>query len=281
MMTGTTGLTTIMVCGAGHSGSTLLGMILGSHSRAAYIGEGGKVRYLGDEKKPMRKRVCKICGEDCPYWSSFRPDPDQPLHPQLAKLFQASILVDTTKDERWIAERGEDTLAAGGQAVLIFLTRDGRAVVNSRIRKYPDRDPAAQIQQWVDKIATSRAVFEAHQGPKIQVRYEDLADNTEAVVRAICACAGIDYEPAMLNYTAKRHHLLGGNNGTQFLLARAQYDDPEKAFVTLSDRTRDYYGEHSGKIDLDLRWKDELSHAHAALFEELAGAVNEPIKWGA
>ena len=70
-----TGPVSVMICGAGHSGSTLLGMILGSHSQAFYMGEGGKARYLGDEKKPLRKRVCKICGEACPVWSVHVPRP--------------------------------------------------------------------------------------------------------------------------------------------------------------------------------------------------------------
>jgi len=274
-------LKAILVCGAGHSGSTLLGMILGSHPDAFYMGEGGKVRYLHDEKKPLRKRVCKICGETCPVWSGFHWDGDTPLYPRLAAHTGASLIVDTTKDERWIEARAAELKASGGEPILLFLTRDGRAVVNSRIRKYPERDPFAQIRQWTDKMETSQALYDVFDGPKMRVRYEDLATDSETVVRAICALAGIDFTPAMLDYKATEHHVLGGNSGTQFLVARERFDDPEKAFVSLGDRTRDYYGKHSGKISLDLRWKEELSPAHAALFDQLAGTVNDPIKWEA
>ncbi len=280
-MTASSVLKTIMVCGAGHSGSTLLGMILGSHSHAFYMGEGAKVRYLADEKKPLRKRVCKICGEACPVWAGFVWDRSKPLHAQVARHVDAQVIVDTTKDETWIEARSQETRALGGQAALLFLTRDGRAVVNSRIRKYPERDPAAQIRQWMDKMETSRALFDAFDGPKLHLRYEDLALDTAATIRQVCDLTGLAFEPAMLDYTATPHHVLGGNSGTQFLLAKAQYEDPDQAFVSLSDRTREYYGKHSGKIDLDLRWKHELSSAHASLFEAMAGAVNEPIKWEA
>lgn len=274
-------LTSMMVCGAGHSGSTLLGMILGSHPDAFYMGEGGKVRYLHDEKKPLRKRVCKICGEACPVWSRFRWDAAQPLHAAVSAHTGASIIVDTTKDEEWIRDRAAETRTAGGRPVLIFLTRDGRAVVNSRIRKYPERDPADQIRQWSDKIATSRQLFDAFDGDKIEIRYEELAVETERVIRRVCRTAGITFHPSMLDYTATDHHVLGGNSGTQFLLAKARLDNPEQAFVSLSDRTRDYYGQHSGRIDLDLRWQEEMSTAHLALFDRLAGTINEPIKWEA
>lgn len=275
------GLKTVGVCGAGHSGSTLLGMVLGSHSRAFYMGEGAKVRYLHDAAKPLRKRVCKICGEGCPIWSKFQWDKDQPLHAQLAEFTGAELIVDTTKDEGWIAARAEETRVAGGTPYLIFLTRDGRAVVNSRIRKYPERDPGDQIRQWADKMASSGALFDAFEGPKRELRYEDLASDTEATVRDLCAWLGIDYEPAMLDFASTPHHVLGGNNGTQYLAAKAVFDDPERAFVSLTERTRSYYGDHSGRIELDLRWKSELSAEHAALFEAMAGDINAKIKWEA
>ncbi|NJL20821.1 MAG: sulfotransferase [Leptolyngbyaceae cyanobacterium SM1_3_5] len=39
------------IAGAGHSGSTLLGFILGSHSQGFYCGEAAKTRYLQDDSK--------------------------------------------------------------------------------------------------------------------------------------------------------------------------------------------------------------------------------------
>lgn len=275
----TSPLRSVSLCGAGHSGSTLLGMILGGHSSAFYMGEGGKVRYLHDERKPLRKRVCKICGDDCPIWSRFQWDQAGALYPQLANHVDARMIVDTTKDERWIEARSAEMRAAGGIAALLFLTRDGRAVVNSRIRKYPERDPTDQIRQWADKIETSDALFQAFDGPKMRVRYEELATNPEAVTRRVCDLLKLDYDAEMLNFDQHPQHVLGGNSGTQFLVARNQFEDPQKAFVSLGERTREYYGEHAGGISLDLRWKDELSSEHEALFERLAGRANAELKW--
>lgn len=270
-----------MVCGAGHSGSTLLGMILGSHSAAFYMGEGGKVRYLHDEKKPMRKRVCKICGENCPVWSNFHWDKGRALYPQVAQHVGAKIIVDTTKDEAWIEARSAEFIAAGGQACLLLLTRDGRAVVNSRIRKYPERDPETQILDWKAKMERSQALFEAFDGLKTVVRYEDLAVDTEREVRRICDVIGVEFDSGMLDFAATPHHVLGGNSGTQYIVARERFEDPDAAFVSLNSRTRDYYRDHSGGIELDLRWKTELTPVHEALFDRLAGGLNESMKWEA
>ncbi|WP_417491567.1 sulfotransferase [Maricaulis sp.] len=269
-----------LMCGAGHSGSTLLGMILGSHSQAFYVGEGAKIRNLGDENKPLRKRVCKICGENCEVWAGFRWDRDRPLYEQVAAHVHRTVIIDSTKDESWIEARAAEMNSSGQQACLIFLTRDGRAVVNSRIRKYPERGAEAQIRQWMGKMALSQALFDAFEGPKLQISYEMLSTQTETEVRRVCDLMQIEFEPSMLRFAEQSHHVLGGNSGTQFIAAKTRFDDPDDAFVSLTERTSGYYENHSGGIELDLRWKQELDPAHLALFNQLAGAVNAQFSVG-
>ena len=270
----------VMICGAGHSGSTLLGMILNGLPGAFYMGEGGKARYLHDLKKPLRKRVCKICGVDCPVWSKFHWDRDHALYPQVAEHVGASIIIDSTKDQYWIQDRATELKTSGGEPYLIFLTRDGRAVINSRLRKYPDHDPRTQMEDWMAQITRSQVLFDQFSGAKLRLRYEELATEPERVTRALCDFLGVEYTPSMQDFQATPQHPLGGNSGTQYVAARGQLDDPEEAFVTLTDRTRSYYETHSGSISLDLRWKTEMSNAHKALFQQVAGAFNEPIQWG-
>lgn len=273
-------LTGVMICGAGHSGSTLLGLILGRARGAFYIGEGAKVRYLNDPKKPLRKRACKVCGEACPIWSSFRWDEDHPLYRQIAAHVGAGIIVDSTKNPAWIRKRAAELKAAGDAAGLIFLQRDGRAVLNSRFRKYPERDAAEQIEAWKAQIAASQGVFEAFAGPKIAIRYEELATSPDTVVRAICERFGLPYADDMLAFTDGESHPLGGNTGTQFVAARDRVDGDPDAILQLTPRTKGYYANHSGDIRLDLRWKTEMSAPNLALFNALAGEFNAAMAWG-
>lgn len=270
-------ITGISICGAGHSGSTLLGMVLGSAPGAFYVGEGAKIRYLHDEKKPLKKRVCKICGEACEVWSGFHWNRNEPLYRQVAAHTASSIIVDSTKNPDWIEDRTAELKASGDRAVLVLLLRDGRAVINSRLRKYPDRDPEQQILDWMAQVDRSEALFAGFEGPKIRIRYEEFASDPETAARQICNLAGIAFRSEMLDFAARPHHPLGGNNGTQFLVARQQSAD---SFVSLPNRTRDYYKDHSGGISLDLRWKRELKPEHAALFEQVAGRFNTSLKWG-
>lgn len=279
-MTSDQRLTGVMICGAGHSGSTLLGLILGRAQRTFYIGEGAKVRYLNDPKKPLRKRACKVCGEACPVWSSFEWDQDRPLYRQIAAHVGADIIVDSTKNPAWIRKRTAELDEAGDRPALIFLQRDGRAVLNSRFRKYPERDAAEQIESWKTQIAASREVFEAFAGPKIAVRYEELATSPETVIQHICETFGLPYSRDMLDFADGESHPLGGNTGTQFVAARERVNGDPDAILQLTPRTKKYYANHSGDIRLDLRWKSEMSAPNLALFNTLAGEFNAAMAWG-
>lgn len=270
----------ILICGAGHSGSTLLGMVMGGHPTAFYIGEGGKVRYLHDPRKPLRKRVCKICGGSCPVWSSFHWNESAPLYPQIAAHTGRRVIIDSTKNPAWITARIAELADTAMRPSLIFLVRDGRAVVNSRLRKYPDRDPESQIRGWMDHVARSEALFNEFPGAKIRVRYEEFATAPATVTAAICDVAGLSFDPAMLAIDNNVFHPLGGNNGTQYLATRGHAGAETSNFVGRNGDTRAYYDNHAGGIVLDLRWRQEMSREHADLFDRVAGEFNSEMKWG-
>lgn len=267
-----------MITGAGHSGSTLLGMVLAGLANAVYIGEGAKARFLHDPKKPLRKRACKMCGENCAFWSDFQWDGEAPLYPRIAAHAGASIVIDSTKKPDWIRTRAAEAREVGAGVRLIFLTRDGRAVINSRLRKYPERDPAAQIEDWKAQMSAAAALAAEFGEDALQLRYEELATDPEGATQRLAAFIGVSWNPDMIEFERREYHLLGGNSGTQYLAAREHGADGPAA--TLNARSKDYYASHAQGIRLDLRWKDELAAEHAALFERLAGALNAPLAWG-
>jgi hypothetical protein len=269
----------VMICGAGHSGSTLLGLLLDSHSGCFYLGEGAKVRFLGDERKPLRKRACKICGEDCPVWSRFRWDPATALYPSVMEHVGRNCVVDSTKNVAWLRARIHEVEAAGIEATLLLLLRDGRAVINSRLRKYPERDPEQQIVDWMRQIDASRELYDSFSGNRLTLRYEQLASRPEAVMRDVCDIIGIAYEPGMLRFDGLEHHPLGGNTGTQYLASRSTTATGPATAV--GSRSRRYYERHPPGIRLDLRWQEEMAAEHLGTFDRVAGGFNEPMAWEA
>lgn len=266
----------VSICGAGHSGSTLLGLVLGSHPDVFYAGEAKKTLFLGDESKPLRKRVCKICGPDCSVWSRWTgAEPD--LYEALSRMTGSPIVVDSTKKAEWIRARGAELAEAGAEHRLVYLGRDGRAVINSRVRKYPERSLEQMVDQWRAQIEATEALVSEVGERAVRVRYEELATDPEATVKGLCEALGLRYEAAMLRYEAEPQHPLGGNTGTQSVVARAQSIESEHAKVPA--RSESYYTSLAGGFSLDLRWRDELAPEALAVFEERAGEVNASLRW--
>lgn len=276
-MTDRTNRLAVAIGGAGHSGSTLLGLVLGSHSEVFYAGEAKKTVLFGDPTKPLRKRACKICGPECEVWSRFTVPPVPDLYESLSRLTGRPVVVDSTKKIDWIRERRAELDAAGVPHKLVFLVRDGRAVVNSRVRKYPKQDPVAHVEEWLEQVAQTQALVDERPEAATTVRYEELATAPEATVRALCEFLGLAFEPSMLEYERHPHHPLGGNTGTQSVVARAGAIDSGLAKVP--SRSADYYTGLSGGFRLDLRWRDELPDEVLRAFEARASAVNERFRW--
>ena len=162
---------------------------------------------------------------------------------------------------------------------MIFLQRDGRAVINSLIRKYPQKNVKKIINNWKNKINETQELYRHFKGNKINIKYEKLATNAESVIRTLYDFLEIDYQSQMVKYYQHEHHPVGGNNGTQFLIVKAQNKNTEKFLPKVSKRCSDYYQNHGLEITLDLRWRQELDPTIKRLFKEIAGKQNEELKW--
>ena len=113
----------VFIMGAGHCGSTLLDLILGSHSRAFSLAEFHVVSKFIDDPDGARQAICAICGDACEFWNGKAPLPSlAPFYSQksighkllsrgvrafrnpYAPMFAAtdkSVLVDSSKSARW------------------------------------------------------------------------------------------------------------------------------------------------------------------------------------
>ncbi|UJR80839.1 sulfotransferase family protein [Sandaracinus amylolyticus] len=264
----------VFIGGAGHSGSTLLGLMLGAHPQVFYAGEARKSLFLGDESKPLKKRVCKLCGPSCPIWGELGRAPGEDLYATLVRRTGRRIVVDSTKNLSWLDEQLETLGHRDVDRHLVFLARDGRAVVCSRLRKYPERSAREHAEDWAAQIRATEALVARFPGTVLRLRYEALASAPEPTMREVASFLGIDYVPAMIAPWTTEQHPLGGNNGTQFLMRGT-----EGGVVALTDKTRDHYGAHPRGIVLDLRWKRELGDDARAAFDEVAGDLNRAYAW--
>ncbi|GHE02831.1 sulfotransferase family protein [Streptomyces alanosinicus] len=274
--------TVVFIGGAGHSGSTLLGLILGTHPAVFYAGEAQKSIYLDNPQAPQRARMCRLCGPDCPVWGALRVADGRELYETLSQHTGRPVVVDSAKPVPWI-EQQSGALRGVVPVHLIVLSRDGRAVVNSRARKYPEVTLRRHVADWKMQMRATEELASRWEGGRVcRVRYEELATDPDTVVRRLCSVLGIGFRAGMLDPWSSEHHPLSGNDGTQSLLRRplnaAQHRRVAPAW-SVSPRSRAWYADHPGGIRLDLRWKSEMSAEALATFEKVAGQANRPYAW--
>jgi hypothetical protein len=261
------------VGGAGHSGSTLLGLVLGAHPQVFYAGEANKSRFLGDASVKARKRTCKVCGESCRVWSGLESRLREiDLYEALSERTHRPVIVDSTKSIAWIDEQIGVLAALGVALHFVFLGRDGRAVLASALRKRPETGARDHAASWVAQIEATEALAARFPGPVTRVRYESLATSPETAITSTARALGLVPVPAMRDPWSSEQHPLGGNAGTQSLLAGAR--TAAGGELAIGGDKHDYYAAHPRGFVLDLRWKKELSTDALAAFDAVAGETN-------
>ncbi len=235
----------VYVVGCGHSGSTLLDMLVSTHSRIFSAGEAKMFRRQPDT-------VC-TCGaerwQSCPFWKSvderMRADGGPSLgHEDIEaddrdgfsgynrRFFRAvseesgcPVVLDSSKD----FSRLKSFLNSDLRVDVIHLIRDPRGVAFSGLRK--GRHIRGVSKKYVrTHVSAARALLDL---PHIEVRYEDLARDPEREVARVVGFLGLEFESDQLaGWRRVERHNFGGN--------RMRLDDNET-------------------IKLDEAWRSEFS----------------------
>lgn len=294
----TSDATVIFIVGTGHSGSTLVDLILGSHSRSFSLGQFSRVPEILGREQPL----CSICPGSCPVWG--RPEvledvasyfswarsrnrllrslhwrlgwPRPSIHSRIASWTGARVLIDSSKSLGWVRRQLRSSrLTPNLRTVLLFVHRDGRAVVNSNLRKYPERGVESISRDWAGQVERIERFFErAPVDERLRVGYERLSLDPYAEVPRLCEGLGLPYESAMLRYWQGDHHLVSGNAGTYSLIFK--HRDQAAALGERDVFDEEHYHRLGLSIRLDLRWRRELSAQSLETFERTAGRVNLP-----
>ena len=276
----------VYILGSGHSGSTLLDLLLGTHPQILSCGELLSVwQYLSGDK-----RVC-ACGlpvVKCSFWKEVltcvqgrevylaRSDFDLPswrkfvlfrrkkrdhfataygnvnrkLFDCIAAVSEKAFIVDSSKQAQRLFFLENSKMI---DLKVIHLVRDGRAVMNSFLRKYGSSYWWRGIYRWASPNLVGlllRRQFGAQRW--LNVSYEELATKTERTIQKICCFLDITYDPVMLNFKGRIAHNIGGN-------------------------TRVLYAS-SSNIQIDQRWKHELKLRYRVVFSLVAGWLNKLLQ---
>jgi hypothetical protein len=211
----------IYITGQGHSGSTLLDLIIGSHSDVVSVGEikPKSLHYL-DDAKSNKKCICGSRIRDCDFWNGVTSRLSHPAAAVCEKgnekaktafvsaalaVSGCSVYCENTKSERRLRELAD---APELDLFAVELVRDPRAVAFSYQRKR-----GGFLRQLIAFAPFSLAGLVQRRADcrRLTVRYEKFSTRPDRVVPEIMQFAGLRYEPAQLDYKAHVHHNLDGN----------------------------------------------------------------------
>jgi hypothetical protein len=266
----------IFVTGSARSGTTLLRVMLSSHSRIYIPPESDFIPrlFLGRHDAPMTRAQAErdvriVLG----YRRFFREWRAAPIEPQqfvrtLPELTPAAFLDGLYScyaaqhgAERWGDKSPIYTnyigLLAGlfPEAQFVHLIRDGRDAALSALDAYRDRfyvDIYFAARSWRARVEAARRAGRAL-GPSryIEVRYEALTTGPESELRSLCAFLGEPFEAAM----CEPHRL-----GQELLRPRGRHApvrEPPRA--------------NSG------RWQREMTAADRRLFDSVAAPLLDEL----
>lgn len=216
----------IFIVGVHRSGTTLLRYMLGSHSRIYIPPESDFIPnfFLHDPAGPLSgeqiARILRTIFERYRFvkeWKGEPPALDQfvlALPDRTPASFLNSLYSAYAGQygaERW----GDKTPIYASyidlihdifpKAQFLHIIRDGRDAALSMLDKYEHDEFHVDIffaaRNWVRRICSAQSAG-SRIGPSLyyELRYENLIDDPEGELRAICSFLGESYEPGMIEY---------------------------------------------------------------------------------
>ena len=267
----------IYLLGAGHSGSTLLNMIMDSHSQI--FGAGELFMYT---KLKRRDFFCG-CGKplaSCSFWKAvfsglnltnleicrkkfdfllnkknyFDAYTRQPIniekyvelnekiYRKIQKHSRKKVIFDSSKHP----ERAELLLKSRNLDItFLHLVRDGRGVAWSYRSKM---SLLKGMRLWLMRNLKIEIIKRRNNVKYIFIRYEDFAKNPEQIVKFILKRMGLAFEPEMMEIRGAKNHQVGGNILVRFSKIK--------------------------KIEPNLDWKKEMPLFYKIIFNLLCGWLN-------
>jgi hypothetical protein len=164
----------IFIVGCGHSGTTLLTAMLDSHPRMrAYPGESNVFRF------PEPRRKLRMLADLVP----------------AARQAGKTRLVEKTPRHIHCIDSILETLPS---ARIVYMIRDGRDVACSLARRVGNMKHG--VERWLEDNTAGVAALDAHPGRIHLLRFEDLIEQPERTLRALCDFLGEPYDEQMLRY---------------------------------------------------------------------------------
>ncbi len=282
------------VIGVNRSGTTLLRMMLDSHPELAIPPETHFIPALTKELKSRRKAGSPMSPEEAVnFLVNHRRWDDFGLAPEVLVQRIESLGMTRPKDVlrsfyRLYAE-GQGKSRYGDktpgyvkqmgmvkrslpEARFIHLIRDGRDVALSRDGRMTAEELTVErhAKIWKRRIRRARR-RSARMEHYIEVRYEDLIEDPEPVLRQICEFIDLAFDPAMLAYHERSADRLQE-------IARDLDDEDGGALRPAQERIEAHsLVTEAPRSDRVGRWREAMDPADVARFESIAADLLDDL----
>lgn len=224
----------VYVLGLGHSGSTLLDLLLSGHPHVCGVGEA---RMLTDPTQRQKYLVqarrfacsCRSPFSECPLWRTYveRLDATSSATFEESYLLLLSAFADVVGRDIWMSDSSKErqTLATLKRAFdarrlpipnlrVIHLVKDVRAFATS----IADRDGRRGVlhairlcRLWRSETRQDMRFLSRLGLPTLRIGYEDLCLSPEFTIKRICRFLGIEFVADMVVPQPTRGHVAVGN----------------------------------------------------------------------
>jgi Sulfotransferase family len=268
------------ICGATRSGTTLLRLMLDSHPELAIPGESHfivpMIKATWRRARSADELADLIVASE--RWGDFHLDEAEvrarlravdPLNCADAVREFFRLYAERHGKERW----GDKTPGyvrsmrliqkVLPEARFIHIIRDGRDVALSLVpRSWGPSTIEEAADNWRRRIEVARRQ-QPHLRHYLEVHYEDLVTDTEAVLRQVAAFCELDFDPTMLRYHER---------AAERLAEKAR--DLQKPWGTITAESRiesHALAERPPQPDRVARWRTEMPDEDRRAYEEIAG----------
>lgn len=217
----------IFIAGLGHSGTTLIDLVLSNHTSIIGFGQIYTVyNELKNNTIKHKNRVCS-CGKDiteCDYWSRIISTMNQPdvsyqsfykfILDTIHSEFQNDIyLLDSSKS----LESLKNTLRIPNTSIkVLHIFKDVRNWCISNIelhkRKYNKRaSPFLTFLLWYNSNKKFQNYLDSNNLQYLNIGYDDFCLNSKKVFIDIFDFLEIGYQEGLANYSNSKSHVVSGN----------------------------------------------------------------------
>lgn len=222
----------VFIASLGHSGSTLLDLILGSHQEIIGLGEVGRSVASTNNAADQQNQICS-CGQaasECKFWGEVLTKlvhqtgaTEQHRYEIVLDSFSRrfgskKILVDSSKYLHWLKHLSK---VDGLDLRVIFLIRDVRSFAISAIdnayRKraagmnYRSTGAFKAFRRWHHENHKIVSYLASANLPFTWIGYEELCLAPDQIIPKICHFLNIPFEQRMLELAHSSSHVIRGN----------------------------------------------------------------------